>query len=79
MAAVLSELLGREVRVAEVPLEAAVPTLMRTGASENFAELFRDMHAGLDAGRVVWEGGRAEFKRGKVPLKESLRALLANT
>jgi hypothetical protein len=65
------------VRVAEAPLSAVVPTFTQMGASENFAELFRDIHAGLDTGRIAWEGGQVEFVRSHVSLKLALQALLA--
>ncbi len=75
VAATLSKILEREVKVAEVPLEAAVPTFTSFGFSQSVAEGFRDMFQGLANGKVSWEGGRAEAARGTTSLETELRAL----
>ena len=46
VATTLSKILGREVKVAEVPLEAAVPTFTSFGFSPSVAEGFREMFQG---------------------------------
>jgi uncharacterized protein YbjT (DUF2867 family) len=76
VAATLSKLLGREVKVAEVPLEAAVPTFTSFGFSQSVAEGFREMFEGLANGKVNWEGGNAEAMRGTTSLESELRALI---
>jgi uncharacterized protein YbjT (DUF2867 family) len=75
VAATLSKILGREVKVAEVPLEAAVPTFTSFGFSQSVAEGFREMFAGIENGKVSWEGGSAEAMRGTTSLETELRAL----
>lgn len=75
VAATLSKILGREVKVAEVPLAAAVPTFTSFGFSQSVAEGFRDMYAGLANGKVSWEGGGAEAARGTTSLETVLRSL----
>jgi len=75
VAATLSKILGREVKVAAVPLEAAVPTFTSFGFSQSVAEGFREMFEGLANGKVSWEGGSAEAARGTTSLETELRAL----
>jgi uncharacterized protein YbjT (DUF2867 family) len=75
VATTLSKILGREVKVAEVPLEAAVPTFTSFGFSASVAEGFREMFQGIESGKVSWEGGSAEAVRGTTSLETALRAL----
>jgi len=75
VAASLTGLLGREVKATRAPLEAVVPTFTRAGMSENMAELFRDLNAGVASGLVKWEGNH-EFQRGSTEIAETLRALI---
>ncbi|HYQ30014.1 MAG TPA: NmrA family NAD(P)-binding protein [Polyangiaceae bacterium] len=75
VAETLSKILERELKLAEVPLEAAVPTLTSFGFSQTVAEGFREMFAGLANGKVSWEGGSAEAARGTTSLETVLRAL----
>ena len=74
VAATFSRILGKQVKVAEAPLSAIVPTFTSFGMSENIAGLFREMYEGIIAGRVVAEPG--EHVRGTTPLETTLRALL---
>ena len=74
VAATLSKLLRREVKVAEVPLQAAVPTFTSFGFSQSVAEGFREMYEGLANGKVSWSGS-AEAVRGTTTLETVLRAL----
>lgn len=76
VAATLTRILGRPVKVVEAPLEALVPTFTSFGMSEYMAQLYREMTAAFIDGKVVWEG-KGERVRGKVTLEESLRKLLA--
>jgi uncharacterized protein YbjT (DUF2867 family) len=71
----LSQILGRAVNVAEVPLEAAVPTFRSFGFSESVAEGFRQMYEGIADGKVSWEGGGAEAARGTTSLATALGSL----
>ena len=74
VAAALARLLGKPVKVVEAPLEAVVPTFTSFGASEEIAELFREMYEGIARGTVAPEPG--EHVRGTTPLESTLRALL---
>lgn len=78
VAAVVGELLGKpgSIVAAEAPLEAVVPTFTSFGVSAPFAELFREMYAGIRAGHVAWEGGAARAVRGTVPIADVLRPAL---
>ncbi|HEY0466076.1 MAG TPA: NmrA family NAD(P)-binding protein, partial [Polyangiaceae bacterium] len=69
VAATLSKILEREVKVAELPLEAALPTFSSFGFSQSVAEGFREMFQGIENGKVSWEGGRAEAARGTTSLE----------
>ncbi|HYQ04872.1 MAG TPA: NmrA family NAD(P)-binding protein [Polyangiaceae bacterium] len=75
VAATLSKLLGREIKVAEVPLAAAVPTFTSFGFSQTVAEGFHGLYEGLANGKVSWSGGSAEVTRGTTPLEGALRGL----
>jgi uncharacterized protein YbjT (DUF2867 family) len=70
-----SRVLGRPVRVQEVPLAAAVPTFTSLGVSEGMARLFEEMYRGILDGTVAWEFRDAEPLRGRIGLDEGLRAL----
>ncbi|HEY3666969.1 MAG TPA: NmrA family NAD(P)-binding protein [Polyangiaceae bacterium] len=74
VAAALSKILGKPVKVAEAPLSAVVPTFTSFGFSQNVAELFREMYEGLANGKVSWQGG-TELVRGTTSLEDTLRAL----
>jgi uncharacterized protein YbjT (DUF2867 family) len=74
VAATLARILGKPVRVVEAPLEAVASTITSLGASENIAELFREMYAGMAQGKVVPEA--EERMRGTTSLETTLRTLL---
>lgn len=73
VAAAAAALAGRRVDAQDAPLDAVVPTFMSFGLSAAFAELFREMYAGIATGRVAWEGGSARFVRGSTPIDTVLR------
>jgi uncharacterized protein YbjT (DUF2867 family) len=75
VAAALSELLGRTVKVVEAPLEAVVPAFMSFGMSQHMAELYHEMYDAFLGGRIAWEG-TGERVRGSIGVKEGLRAML---
>jgi hypothetical protein len=58
----------------EAPLEAVASTITSLGASENIAQLFREMYEGMAQGKVVPEA--AERMRGTTSLETTLRTLL---
>lgn len=71
-----SAILGRPVKVTVLPLEAMVPAMMQAGVSQNVAELYREMIVGFGQGLVRFEG-TGQSVRGKVPIGEVLRRVLA--
>jgi uncharacterized protein YbjT (DUF2867 family) len=75
IARTLTELLGREIKVIEVPLSAVVPTFTSFGMSPHMGELYREMYAAFIPGTITWEG-KAERVRGTVGVKEGLGAML---
>ena len=75
VAAALSKILEKPVKVAEAPLSAVVPTFTSFGVSQNVAELFRELYEGLANGKVAWQGSDTELVRGTTTLEETLRAL----
>ncbi len=79
VAAALSRVLGRSVAVAEAPPERVVPTFTSFGISNDVAELYREMYAGLSTGHVAWERQGAEAARGKTSVEDVLRALLTRS
>lgn len=75
VAAAFGRILGRQVQVLELPLDAVVPTFTSFGASAHVAGLFRELYEGLQNGRVSY-GGSAELVRGATSVEQRLRALL---
>ena len=75
VAATLTKLLGRPVKVVEAPLDAVVPTFMSFGMSQNMSELYREMLEAFNSGLVKPEG-TGEHQRGQVGLEEGLKELL---
>jgi uncharacterized protein YbjT (DUF2867 family) len=75
VAAVVSKILGRAIQLVEPPLDAVVPTFTSFGISADVAGLFQAMYEGIRAGRVSFEGGQAEARRGATSLEETLRQL----
>jgi uncharacterized protein YbjT (DUF2867 family) len=76
VARVVGQLLGRSVSVAEAPLDAVVPTFTGFGMSTDIAQLFRELYAAIQSGRMQWEGGSAEAVRGKTSISQALAPLL---
>ena len=77
VAAVLSDLTGRDVTVNAVPPEAQVGMFTSFGASQGVAENFHEMYRGLESGRVAWEGGAAEFARGTTTARDVFVSILS--
>ena len=76
IAQILSGLLGREVRVVNPPMSAAVATFMKAGFSEEVARLFAEMHEAANTGKLVFEKEGAEFRRGTTTAGEVLQKML---
>jgi uncharacterized protein YbjT (DUF2867 family) len=76
VAAALTKIVGKSVKVAAAPLDAVVPTFTSFGLSKEIAELYREMFAGIISGRVDWERGKARAVRGSATIEYTLRTLL---
>ncbi|MEP6886865.1 MAG: NmrA family NAD(P)-binding protein [Nitrospirales bacterium] len=72
VAAVMGQHLHRHVKVQPLPLSAAIPTFTAMGFSEDVATLFEEMYAGLENGRITYEGNGACRPRGLVTLSEAV-------
>jgi len=68
-----TNILGRAVKPAALPLDAMIPTLTGLGFSENVAGLYREMTEALGKGLVTWDG-KGRRLRGTVTLESVLRA-----
>jgi uncharacterized protein YbjT (DUF2867 family) len=76
IAAILSTLLHRDVRLQAIPLSAGLETFKSLGFSEALARLFQEMYAGINSGLVDYERQGAEFRRGTVTAEQALRGML---
>jgi len=79
IASVLSSLLGREVRVQSLPPGAAAQMFKSFGATDDVARLFEEIYTGVNSGRVAYEDGSAEFRRGEITAEDALRGLLGQS
>ena len=75
IATAVGSILGKDVHVAEGPLDAVVPAFLSFGISEHMAGLYREMYEGLIKGRVAWDG-TGERRRGTTPPREVLAGML---
>jgi uncharacterized protein YbjT (DUF2867 family) len=75
IAATLTSLLGKPVRVLELPLDAVVPEFTKLGFTEDAAKLFAEMYAGLLSGHVS-APATGEHRKGTVTPEEVLAGLL---
>jgi uncharacterized protein YbjT (DUF2867 family) len=74
VAAVLSQILGREVSAQHAPLSAVVPTFKSFGFSNEAAKLFEEMYTSFSTGAIGYEHP-ATLVRGNVTLAEALRRM----
>lgn len=74
IAATLSGLLGREVKAAPVPLQAAEATLLGAGLPPTWAALYRELYEGVVNGKVALDA--SEILRGTTDTTVALRRLL---
>jgi uncharacterized protein YbjT (DUF2867 family) len=72
----LGKRLGRAVGVEPLPLEAVEPSFVAAGMSADVARLFREMYGALIDGTIVWEGGAAEARRGRLGPEDVLGPML---
>jgi uncharacterized protein YbjT (DUF2867 family) len=77
IAAVLSRITGKEIKVAFGPEEAIIPALMGAGLNAHWAGLYKELIVGLNAGHVGFEGGAARAVRGTTEVETVLRSLVA--
>lgn len=75
LAGELSTLLGKRVATVRVPREGVKGALVGAGLPEDVARLYDEMTAGIDSGRVVFEGKGARVVHGTVEPVEVLRGL----
>jgi uncharacterized protein YbjT (DUF2867 family) len=75
LAATVAKILGKPVQLVEPPLDAVVPTFTSFGISGDIAQLYREMYDGMINGKVSFEGGKAEARRGSTSLEATLRQL----
>jgi uncharacterized protein YbjT (DUF2867 family) len=74
IAAVVGKLLGKKIAAQRSPLDQLVPTMTGFGFSTEMAELFRELTAGINDGRI--KPGEGLPVRGSTPPEEVLGALV---
>lgn len=72
----LTKLLGREIAVRELPVEAVTPAFTGMGLSAELAGLYEEMFRGVASGHVAFEGGHRRAN-GTTQLEAVLGGLLA--
>ena len=76
VAKAVGRLLGREIGVAEAPLDAIVPVLTGFGMSASVAAAYDEMIRALVGGRLGFEGGHRRLL-GSTPIESVLKPLLS--
>lgn len=79
IAGALAGILNRDVKVAEAPLSAIVPTFTSFGFTEDVARLFEEMYAGILSGHVDFSGAGAELHHGELTPAHVFEQLLQHT
>ncbi len=75
VAKTLGKILGKDVNVVFVPEAGRVGALTAAGLTPDLADLYREMTAGVDNGKVTFEAGGRDLK-GSTGLETVLRGLL---
>jgi uncharacterized protein YbjT (DUF2867 family) len=75
MSQVLGRVLGKPLRIVDIPAPAHVPTLMQAGVSQSFAEAVAELYACFGTGRIKPKGDRQ--LAGTTSLETTVRDLLA--
>jgi uncharacterized protein YbjT (DUF2867 family) len=75
VAAAISRITGKPMRVQEAPLDAVVPTFTGLGMPKDLAELYREMLDGFTAGRIGAEPGMRRIA-GTTSIETFLRGAL---
>ncbi|MFO0569626.1 MAG: NmrA family NAD(P)-binding protein [Polyangiaceae bacterium] len=76
-ARLIGKVAKKDLKAVSVPLEAMKQALMGMGASSDVADLYVEMTGALNAGKVAWEGGKAQLVRGDIGLEETLRGIIS--
>lgn len=74
---IFSRLLNKPIQIVNIPAEQAVGALTQAGFPPVIAEVFADMYAGFNAGRLTWETKGTELIRGTTTLEDFLAKLVA--
>jgi uncharacterized protein YbjT (DUF2867 family) len=76
VAAAITRITGKAVRVQEAPLDAVVPTFTGFGMPKDLAELYREMLEGFGTSRIIPEPGKRHVQ-GTTSIETFLRGALA--
>jgi uncharacterized protein YbjT (DUF2867 family) len=76
VARIVSKIVGKDVAVTDVPLDAVVPTLTGMGMQAELAGLYHEMISGFASGKVAFEGTHRKVV-GKTPLETVVAGLLS--
>lgn len=76
VAAAVGRIVGREIGVAEAPIEAVVPVFTGLGMSATMAAAYEEMIRALAAGKLGFEGGHRRLL-GATPVEAVLQPLLS--
>lgn len=79
IAAILSRVMGSEIKMLPVPLEQVVPIFTSLGISKGGAELFHQLFQAINAGNVGPTGVPAATMRGATEAEEVLGSMLQHT
>jgi NAD(P)H dehydrogenase (quinone) len=74
VAAILSEISGRQIIAHELPETDWIPTLTRAGISESYAKLVHELYGAHNVGRIDVEPG-GEVRFGTTELREAFRTM----
>jgi uncharacterized protein YbjT (DUF2867 family) len=66
--------LGRPVQLVTVPPGGATGVLASSGYRTEAAGLLAELYAGINSGRIGWQGGAAHALRGQIPLDDVIAA-----
>jgi hypothetical protein len=72
-------LLNREVRVAETPISAAVPTFENFGFSEDVGRNSGEMYEAMNSGLIMPEGVGTGLHRGETTPEQVFAALIGRS
>lgn len=76
IAETIGKVVGRSLNLIPIPVAGAVQAMLGNGLPQAYAEVFAEMYAGLEGGRLDWEGA-AGPRRGSTTLAEQAQKLFA--